>query len=284
MEAGAQRAGRPAAALAIACVTVALAWPGPAAGQDPAPPPAPVPPPAPAFELTRASVKPQKTFFDAEPMPTVTYEFAAPGPLDVRVELVRAGKVVKSWSEPASQPFVSHELSWDAVSDDGPQRGRLSFRVGPEGGVTRPAGSFRLRDHEFPIRASHRYGDRFGVPRSGGRTHEGQDVWASCGAELVAARGGTVQSKGYSAALYGFFVTIDGSGTERDYFYAHLASSSPLGDGDRVRTGDRIGAVGKTGNASGEGCQLHFELWPNGYRDGGPIDPLHELRRWDGWS
>ena len=32
---------------------------------------------------------------------------------------------------------------------------RLLFRVGPEGGVTRPAGGFRLRDHLFPIRASH---------------------------------------------------------------------------------------------------------------------------------
>jgi murein DD-endopeptidase MepM/ murein hydrolase activator NlpD len=276
------RAGS-ALALAVAGMALALAWPVSGLGQEP-PPTSPAPEPLPGFDLTRSAVHPQKAFFAAKELPTLTYEFAAPGPVDVRVELVRAGKVVESWSEPASQPFTGHEVAWDPVEDDGPQRGRLSFRVGPAGGVTRPAGGFRLRDHVFPIRASHRYGDRFGVPRSGGRTHEGQDVWAGCGSELVAARGGTVQGKGYSGALYGYFVTIDGAGTERDYFYAHMAGPSPLGDGDRVHSGERIGAVGKTGNASGEGCQLHFELWPRGYRNGRPADPLNDLKRWDGWS
>jgi murein DD-endopeptidase MepM/ murein hydrolase activator NlpD len=272
-----------AIAAAVAALAAAAGWSAAALGQEPVPP-SPAPQPPAAFELTRSAVHPQKAFFDARDAPTLTYEFTAPGPVDVRVELVRAGKVVASWSEAAREPFTGHHLAWDPVGGEGPQRGRLSFRVGPEGGVTRPAGSFRLRDHFFPIRASHRYGDRFGKPRSGGRTHEGQDVWASCGSELVAARGGTVQAKGYSGALYGYFVTIDGSGTRRDYFYAHLAGPSPLGDGDRVRTGGRIGAVGKTGNAIGEGCQLHFELWPRGFRDGDPVDPLRDLRRWDGWS
>jgi murein DD-endopeptidase MepM/ murein hydrolase activator NlpD len=51
-----------------------------------------------------------------------------------------------------------------------------------------------------------------------------------------------------------------------------------------VRTGDRVGAVGKTGNARSEFCQLHFELWPHGYRNGPPRDPLPSLRRWDEFS
>jgi murein DD-endopeptidase MepM/ murein hydrolase activator NlpD len=173
-------------------------------------------------------------------------------------------------------------VRWDGR--DGPDSARLRFRVGPTGGVTRPAGALRLLDHRFPLPGRHSYGDRFGVPRSGGRIHEGQDLWAPCGARLVAARGGTVEAKGYSAALYGHYVTIDGTGAKRDYFYAHLASPTPLGDGDRVRTGQQIGAVGRSGNAQGEGCQLHFELWPLGWRDGHPADPLGELRRWDRWS
>lgn len=272
-----------ALALLVAASATALIAPGVVAGQE-TPPPSPAPEPLPGFELTRSAVHPQKAFFGANGEPTLTYEFAAPAPVDVRVELVRRGSVVESWSEPARTPFTGHQVAWDPVGGGGPQRGRLSFRVGPEGGVTRPAGTFRLRDHFFPIRAPHRYGDRFGVPRSGGRTHEGQDLWAACGSELVAARAGTVQNKGYSGALYGHFVTIDGAGTERDYFYAHLAGPSPLGDGEHVFTGQRIGAVGKTGNASGEGCQLHFELWPHGFRDGRPVDPLGDLKRWDGWS
>lgn len=265
----------------VALVALAVAWPGSARTQGPVPPP-PSPPP-PAFELTDAEVHPGEAFFDAEALPTLSYEFSAPAPIDVRIELVRGGKVRQSWTEPARDPFTRHSLSWDPA-EGGPDRGRFTFRVGPEGGVTRPAGSFRLRDHEFPVASSHSYGDRFGVPRSGGRTHEGQDMWAKCGTTLVAARGGTVQAKGFSAALYGNYVTIDGSGTQRDYFYAHLASPTPLADGDRVHTGQRIGAVGKTGNAQGEGCQLHFELWPHGWHDGHPVHPLGELRRWDGWS
>ena len=253
--------------------------PEPGSSQEPVPPA-----PAPGFELTHAETHPGEIFYDAGEAATLSYEFTAAGPVDVRVELVRRGKVKRHWVERGLAPAERHTLSWDPAENGGPDHGRFTFRIGPEGGVTRPAGGFRLRDHLFPIRAPHRYGDRFGVPRSGGRIHEGQDVWASCGSELVAARGGKVQGKGYSGALYGHFVTIDGTGTDRDYFYAHLAGPSPLGEGARVRSGERIGAVGRTGNASGEGCQLHFELWPHGYRDGRPVDPLGDMRRWDGWS
>jgi murein DD-endopeptidase MepM/ murein hydrolase activator NlpD len=242
-------------------------------------------PPAPAatpFELTGSSIHPERAFFDAKRPVQLDFRFSGVTPTDLVIELMKGKRTVESWREPGADPSVPHEITWVPVGR--PDSGKLSFRVGPEGGVTRPAGRFRLFDHRFPIPAGHSYGDRFGVPRSGGRVHEGQDMWASCGAPLVAARGGTVQEKGYSGALYGHYVTIDGAATERDYFYAHLASSAAVGEGDRVRTGQRIGSVGKTGNARGEVCQLHFELWPAGWRNGRPVDPLQDLRRWDGWS
>jgi murein DD-endopeptidase MepM/ murein hydrolase activator NlpD len=66
--------------------------------------------------------------------------------------------------------------------------------------------------------------------------------------------------------------------------YAHMSSPSPLHRGARVRTGQRIGRVGKTGNARTTPCHLHFEIWPHGWRQGSPIDPKPSLRRWDGWS
>ena len=62
----------------------------------------------------------------------------------------------------------------------------------------------------------------FGAPRSGGRVHEGQDLPSPCGTPLIAARGGRVQATGYSDALYGYYVLIDGLATRRDYFYAHM--------------------------------------------------------------
>ena len=93
-----------------------------------------------------------------------------------------------------------------------------------------------------------------------------------------------MQARGYSGALYGYWVLIDGLATRDDHFYAHLAAPTSLGDGDRVRTGERVGTVGKTGNARSEFCQLHFELWPRGYRNGAPRDPLGALRTWDAFS
>jgi murein DD-endopeptidase MepM/ murein hydrolase activator NlpD len=139
------------------------------------------------------------------------------------------------------------------------------------------------RAHIFPVRGPH--GVRgpigeFGAPRSGGRIHEGFDVLASCGTELVAARVGKVVRRGHDSALYGFYVLIHGRGERRNYLYAYLRGPTLVHRGQIVRTGQRIGAVGRTGNARTVGCMLHFEL-----RVGGrPIDPEPALRRWDRFS
>ena len=73
---------------------------------------------------------------------------------------------------------------------------------------------------------------------------------AACGTPLVAARGGTVQYAGYQGAA-GNYIVIDGKGTGYDFMYAHLAEPSPLQTGETVRTGQPIGIVGDTGDATG---------------------------------
>ena len=73
---------------------------------------------------------------------------------------------------------------------------------------------------------------------------------------------------------------IDGIATKtRLFLRPHAVRPPRCSEGERVRTGERIGEVGKTGNARSEFCQLHFELWPHGYHDGGPVDPAPLLRR-----
>jgi Peptidase family M23 len=239
-----------------------------------------------SFELAGASARPRKAFFDAQREVRLRYRFGGYGPVDVRVALISRGRVVRSWEQRDRAPFASHSLAWNGLTEKGAaaREGRYRFRIGAADGDSRRAARLRLHDHLFPVHGAHGYGDRFGVARSGGRTHEGQDVWAGCGTRLEAARGGTVQFRGYSGALYGHYLVIDGRQTDSDYMYAHLIRPPTVRDGARVRTGARIGAVGRSGNARGEGCQLHFELWPSGWHDGRPRDPLSELRRWDGWS
>jgi len=141
------------------------------------------------------------------------------------------------------------------------------------------------KSHVFPVRGPHDYGGagaRFGTGRAG-HSHQGHDVFARCGTPLVAARGGKVQFKDYHAAG-GHYLVIDGDGTGADYAYMHLVEATPFRVGDKVRTGQRIGSVGDSGNA--RGCHLHFELWsaPGWYQGGRPIDPLRALKAWDSWS
>jgi murein DD-endopeptidase MepM/ murein hydrolase activator NlpD len=149
--------------------------------------------------------------------------------------------------------------------------------------IATPDGGMPYYGHVFPVNGPH--GVRgavgeFGVPRNGGRVHEGFDITAACGAELVAVTSGRVVRRGYDAVLYGNYLTIRGQGERRSYFYAHLPRPAPGRRGERVLEGQRVGAVGETGNAAGIGCHLHFELRVRGV----PVDPAPYLRRWDRYS
>jgi len=85
---------------------------------------------------------------------------------------------------------------------------------------------------------------------------------------------------GYDPVLYGNYLEIHGAGEDRSYFYAHLIRPPLVHKGEAVWAGERVGAVGKTGNAITVGCHLHFELHVHGVA----VNPEPELRRWDRYS
>jgi len=129
----------------------------------------------------------------------------------------------------------------------------------------------------FPIPAKHYYGDGFGA----GRGHQGQDVFARCGKDLVAVRDGRVQTRGYHSSA-GNYIVIDIKGSGLDFAYMHLKRKAIPREGSRVRRGQKLGAVGATGNASG--CHLHFEKWgsPGYYEGGAPkASVTKSLKKWD---
>jgi murein DD-endopeptidase MepM/ murein hydrolase activator NlpD len=151
------------------------------------------------------------------------------------------------------------------------------------GQISSRDGGVSYYGHVFPVQGPH--GTRgsigeFGAPRSGGRTHEGFDIVAACGTELVAVRGGRVLKTGYDPVLYGYFLLLHGEGEHRSYFYAHMPRPARVHRGERVYEGEPVGEVGETGNAIAVGCHLHFELHVRGR----PVDPEPALRRWDTWS
>ena len=77
--------------------------------------------------------------------------------------------------------------------------------------------------------------------------------------------------------LYGWTRDRPGRRSHRNYWYSHLQTTPRVRKGDRVRTGQRLGEVGATGNAASVGCHLHFEIRLRGR----PIDPEPHLHRWD---
>ena len=93
-------------------------------------------------------------------------------------------------------------------------------------------------------------------------------------------RGGRVRRAGYDPVLYGNYLLIHGEGERRSYFYSHLRRAAAVDRGDPVFAGQRVGAVGATGNARTVGCHLHFEI----HVEGDPVDPEPALRRWDRYS
>ena len=256
-------------------------------------------PSAGALTLLSGETAPRKSFYFGFRFPRLSYTIASSQPQnDLRIEVLdAAGAVVKTFFRNDVAPDVPNSIRWDGTTNEGrPARnGQYSFRISPqatETPVARPATqstalslSFAFYGYAFPILGAHEFslsGGRFGAARSG-HTHQGQDVMADCGIPLVAARGGTVQYSEYEANA-GYYVVIDGKGTPYDFMYAHLAEPSPLQAGETVRTGQPIGIVGDTGDASA--CHLHFEIWgpPGWYEGGSPFDPLPYLEKWDAYS
>ena len=243
-----------------------------------------------SFKLRDASAKPRKSYYYGTRKPRVTYMFTNSEPTKVRIDVVRRGKgtVVDSWVEHAQQPNTSHTAIWSGIrrgTNKPVRNGGYRFRVGPQSGSmesTTDAG-FKYHRFKFPIRGRHSYGDGVGAPRAG-HTHQGQDIFARCGTPLVAARGGRVQWKAYHSSA-GYYLVIDGRQTGHDYVYMHLTRRSPLHEGERVHTGQRIGQVGESGNA--EGCHLHMEEWTApGWYEGGTFmrGITKHLKKWDRWS
>ena len=100
----------------------------------------------------------------------------------------------------------------------------------------------------------------YGVPR-GGSYHRGLDLAAPKGSAVIATAPGRVSFAGRSGE-FGRLVVIDhGDGWRTRY--AHLKEIS-VKEGKRVDRGQIIGAVGKSGNATG--FHLHYEVLHNGSR------------------
>ncbi len=237
------------------------------------------------FQLATAKASPAKAYYQGQREPKLTYSFEGEA-TDVRILIAKkkTDTVVRTIVQDDRQPGTHYKVRWNGRTKRGKPagNGKYRFKIGPKPGNSLDSSkqaSFGFYDHKFPIRGRHSYGDGIGA----GRGHQGQDVFARCGTRLEAARGGRVQWKRFHGSA-GYYLVIDGAGTRRDYTYMHMRKRGRPREGSRVKTGERIGYVSDTGNATG--CHLHFEIWskPGWYEGGHFTNPTDDLRRWDRWS
>lgn len=110
--------------------------------------------------------------------------------------------------------------------------------------------------------ARSRLTDTWGAARSGGRTHEGIDIFAPRGTAVLSTSRGIVVNKGWNR-LGGRTVTVLGPGGWHHY-YAHLEDWAEPARGDWVEPGTVLGYVGDSGNAQGTSPHLHYGIYETG--------------------
>jgi peptidoglycan LD-endopeptidase LytH len=103
--------------------------------------------------------------------------------------------------------------------------------------------------------------DTWGQSRAGGaRIHKAIDIMAPRGTLVVAAAPGRVE-KLFDSKDGGRTVYVRTPDGRTVHYYAHLDTyRAGLREGQQVRTGEVLGTVGSTGNASPDGPHLHFEV------------------------
>jgi murein DD-endopeptidase MepM/ murein hydrolase activator NlpD len=120
-----------------------------------------------------------------------------------------------------------------------------------------------------PIAGPVAFVNDWGAPRSGGRTHQGNDLFAPHGTPNVAVVDGVMRWD--NDDLGGLGVWLDGD-DGISYYYAHLSRFE--GPPRRVARGEVVGYVGDTGNAKGGAPHTHFGMQVGGQM----VNPFPTLR------
>jgi hypothetical protein len=139
---------------------------------------------------------------------------------------------------------------------------QLILAAGPAGGPGDVAAM------PCPVAGPVTFTNTWGAARSGGRSHQGVDMFAAEGTPVVAVADGTVEH--YHNALGGLSYRL--TADDGTYYYGtHLSAYENVGAG-HVAAGTVIGYVGRTGNAATTPPHLHWEIHPAG-RGTPAVDP-----------
>ncbi|MBQ5841392.1 MAG: M23 family metallopeptidase [Clostridia bacterium] len=165
-------------------------------------------------------------------------------------------------SEPPSEEETAVPPAEDAAPPDS-QPNSTTDSTAPSGARLPPAGAvavpLRVNLVAYPPleegTVTSAYGYRQNPTASGEQFHHGVDIAAPAGTPIAAMFGGRVTAVGESDSLGRYIRLEHGDGVE--VLYAHCASVTAA-EGAVVRAGERVAAVGNTGDSTGS--HLHVQI------------------------
>ncbi len=188
-------------------------------------------------------------------------------PATVELVDVSSDAIVQQWGLSVATNRLTN-VTWDGRLPDGntAAEGRYQFRVQTSddtGNIVtstgmlagRPAKGkavFSFQKYVFPIQGPYTMG------RGRGAGHDGVDVMAKTGTDLVAVTSGKIEYVG-SHPRAGNYLILSGVDKKR-YLYLHMNERPVVKKGEKVYAGQKVGSVGYTGNASASAPHLHFEV------------------------
>ena len=117
----------------------------------------------------------------------------------------------------------------------------------------------------WPTQTATRISSRFGS--RDGRNHNGIDIAAPGGSQIIAVAAGTIVDKSYEGGGYGYYLKVQ-QNDGLTVIYAHMREPSFRSVNSTVKAGDTLGLVGSTGRSTGNHLHLEFR------RGSTRIDPL----------
>ena len=170
----------------------------------------------------------------------------------------------------------------DVSSGDAPRDRRRRGGKSGSGGPLKVHPKLTAGRYVFPVYGPSSYIDTFGAGRADVSFHHGTDLFGQLGQPLLAVADGTVFSVGWNKIGGNRLWLLDEQGNQ--FYYAHLSAFSTAAvDGARVKAGEVVGFMGRTGDAEGTPYHVHFEVHPVsflylGYD--GAVDPQPYLDAW----
>jgi murein DD-endopeptidase MepM/ murein hydrolase activator NlpD len=207
-------------------------------------------------------------------------------PASSEIQIATADVRVQT-APPASATETTTSTTDTTSASDGPSAGDLPSERPSQTGKNTPSPlkiqpKLTAGRYVFPVYGPTSYIDSFGAARADVTYHHGDDLFGQLGQPLVACADGTLFSVGWNKIGGNRLWLLDEQGNQ--FYYAHLSAFAATStNGARVKAGQVIGFMGKTGDAEGTPVHLHFEVHPVsllylGYD--GAVDPTPYLDAW----